>query len=294
MSNAKIQMTTAVNVNDIKGKLYIPPPDSHKGQNGKLLLIGGSKLFHAASLWSLKIASRIVDMVYYASVPENNQIVQQAKEEFRDGIVIHRQQIADYIREADCILIGPGLPREEGLQPGDDNTRELTRSLLTTYKDKRWVIDGGSLQVMEPEWIPKDAILTPHLREFSTLFGEPQKSNGSNHRTIHTEKLSALVQGKAKTYGCTILLKGAVDIICSPPECRIVRGGNSGMTKGGTGDVLAGLVAALYCKNDAFLSAIAGSFINKKAGDRLFEKVGYYFNSSDLVDGIPKVMKELI
>lgn len=66
------------------------------------------------------------------------------------------------------------------------------------------------------------------------------------------------------------------------------------MTKGGTGDVLAGLVASIYCKNDAFLSASAGSYINKKAGERLFEKVGYYFNASDLADEIPKVMKELI
>ena len=75
------------NPNDLK-KLYIPASSSHKGQNGKLLLIGGSKIFHAASLWSLKVASRIVDMVFYSSVPENNQIVQRAKQEFRDGIVV--------------------------------------------------------------------------------------------------------------------------------------------------------------------------------------------------------------
>ena len=73
---------------EILKKLYTPPSDSHKGQNGKLLLIGGSKIFHAASLWSLKVASRIVDMVFYSSVPENNQIVQKAKQEFRDGIVV--------------------------------------------------------------------------------------------------------------------------------------------------------------------------------------------------------------
>ena len=66
------------------------------------------------------------------------------------------------------------------------------------------------------------------------------------------------------------------------------------MTKGGTGDVLAGLVAALYCKNEAFLSACAGSYINKKAGENLFKRVGYYFNASDLADEIPRVMKELL
>ena len=90
------------------------------------------------------------------------------------------------------------------------------------------------------------------------------------------------------------IMKGKEDIVCSPTECVRIIGGNAGMTKGGTGDVLAGLVAALYCKNDAFLSACAGSYINKKAGEKLFEKVGYYFNSSDLADEIPKVMRHLI
>src|SRR5947209_19821753 len=92
-------------------QLYIPSPSSHKGENGKVLVIGGSHLFHAASLWALSIASKIVDMVFYSSVPENNEIVKQAKEEFRNGIVIRREHIDDYIQEADSILIGPGIPR---------------------------------------------------------------------------------------------------------------------------------------------------------------------------------------
>ena len=67
------------------------------------------------------------------------------------------------------------------------------------------------------------------------------------------------------------------------------------MTKGGTGDVLAGLVASLYCKNnDPFLVATCASYINKKAGESLFKKVGYYFNASDLADEIPKAMKEIL
>ena len=65
------------------------------------------------------------------------------------------------------------------------------------------------------------------------------------------------------------------------------------MTKGGTGDVLAGLTAGLYAKNEAFASACAASYINKKAGDSLFEKVGVNFNASDLANEIPKIMKEL-
>jgi len=261
-------------------KLYIPKSKSHKGQNGKLLIIAGSQLFHSASLWPLTVASRIVDMVFYSSVPINNEIVKEAKKEFRNGIVVPRNKISDYIEEADCVLIGPGMPRSEGQELGDDDTGELTTSLLKKYPRKKWVIDGGSLQTIDPKLIPQNAILTPHPKEFEILFKiKPQISN---------------IKNMAKKYNCVILLKGSTDLVCSPKECIEIKGGNAGMTKGGTGDVLAGLVASLYCKNDAFDSALWGSKVNKKAGDSLFKRVGYYFNASDLANEIPKVMNQLV
>lgn len=226
---------TEFDISDLQ-KLYSPPSDSHKGQNGKLLIIGGSQLFHAASLWSLEIASKIVDMVFYSSVPTNNAIVEKEKAAFRNGIVVPREKVEDYIEEADCILIGPGLPRKDGQEEGDDDTKMLTEGLLKKYPHKKWVIDGGSLQTIDPSLIPHNAILTPHQREFETLFG---KEN---------------VGDVAQKYNCIILLKGPIDMVCSPDECVQVSGGNAGMTKGGTGDVLAGLVAALACKNEPLMS----------------------------------------
>jgi len=261
-------------------KLYLPPSDSHKGQNGKLLLISGSKLFHSSSLWALKIASKIVDMVFYSSVEENNQLVMEEKKEFRDGIIVPRNKIENYIQEANCILIGPGLPRADGEESGDDNTKKLTEDLFEKYPKKKWVIDGGSLQVINPEIIPQNSIITPHSREFKQLFG--------------LEVSRESVEKMSQKYGIIIVTKGPTDFVCSPQKCVSVKGGNAGMTKGGTGDVLAGLIAALYCKNDdPFLVASIGSYINKKAGESLFEKAGYYFNSSDLVDEIPRTMKKL-
>jgi len=261
-------------------KLYKPTSDSHKSQNGKVMLIVGSKLFHAASIWPLTVASRIVDMVFYASTSGNNEIVQKMKEQFLNGIVVPREKIDDYIKESDVVLIGPGLPRENGQQEGDDNTKVLTESLLAKYKDKKWVIDGGSLQVIDPSVLPKASIVTPHKGEFLKLFG--------------IEANESTVPEMAKKHDIVILSKSEVDIVASSTQCVLVKGGNPGMTKGGTGDVLAGLVAALYAKNDAFLSAVAASYINKKAGESLVERVGLYFNASDLADEIPKVMKEFI
>lgn len=280
---------------EILKKLYIPLASSHKGQNGKLLIIAGSELFHAPLLWTLKVASRIVDMVFFSSTLENNAI---AKKEFRDGIVVKRDKIEDYIQEADCILIGPGLPRKEGQEVGDDDTKELTERLLKKYPHKKWVIDGGSLQTIDPSLIPQNAILTPHAREFEKLFESRimnQESRGDkNHNSLFMIH-DSIVGEMAKQYNCTILLKGEGDIVCDKEQCVKISGGNAGMTKGGTGDVLAGLAAALYCKNDdPFLAASAASYINKKAGESLFKKVGYYFNSSDLADEIPYTMKRLL
>lgn len=265
--------------NPVDFSLFQPSPHSHKGENGKLLIIAGSILFHAASLWPLKIASRIVDMVLYSSVPNNNDIVIKNKEEFRDGIVVPRNKLDSYIKEADCILIGPGLPRKDGMEEGDEDTKHLTERLLQMYPEKQWVVDGGSLQMIKPDILPQNAIVTPHTGEFERLFG-----------TAPTEES---VVHLAKLYNIIIVSKGETDLVASREKAYKIIGGNAGLTKGGTGDVLAGLIAALACKNEPLTAALFGSYINKKAGDALFKKMGYYYNASDLVDEIPLVLKEL-
>jgi NAD(P)H-hydrate epimerase len=282
---------------DLLKKLYVPSSDSHKGQNGKLLVIGGSGLFHAASLWALTIASRVVDMVFYASVKENNEIVHELKKAFRDGIVVPRVSLEDYIKEADCVLIGPGMMRakqdfekrtlslEEIILLEDEGEQSyfLTRYLLEKYPEKKWVIDAGALQMMDVTWLRQlggNVIITPHLGEFERVFAK-----------TGTEEA---VRDISNEYQCIVLCKGETDIICSPEMCVAVSGGNAGMTKGGTGDVLAGLIAALACKNDLWLAATAGSYFNKKAGESLFDRVGYYFNASDLAAEIPVVMKKML
>lgn len=270
---------TNFDIRELK-KLYLPKKESHKGQNGKLMIIGGSHLFHGASLWALKVASRIVDMVFYSSIPENIKLTETLKSQIYDFIAIPRNKIENYIEEADVILLGPGLPREEGREPGDESTRKLTNKLLSKYQHKKWVIDAGSITEMNKDILLQlngNALITPHKKEFEMLFGVKADENSAAKMV--------------KKYNCTILLKGQKDIICAPFGCTEIEGGNEGMTKGGTGDVLAGLTAALYCKNEAFLSAASASFINKKAGDELYKRVGPFFNASDLCDEIPGVMR---
>ena len=255
--------------------LYRPEKDSHKGQNGKLLVIGGSDLFHAASLWALETASRIVDMVFYASTPVNQEIVTKQKQKFQDGIVVPEGELDEYIKEADCVLIGPGMTRGK-------ETEKKVNSLLKKYPIKKWVVDGGAVQMMDKKLLTKTMIITPHIKEFKRLFSRYAKASRDK----------GVAQQMAKEYGCTIVLKGKEDIVCDDQECLVNQTGNEGMTKGGTGDVLAGLIAALYCKNKAIVAASAGIYINGLAGDRLYGMVGPYFNATELMLEIPKVMGE--
>jgi len=89
------------------------------------------------------------------------------------------------------------------------------------------------------------------------------------------------------------LLKGKVDRVCTVDQVISIEGGDPGMTKGGTGDVLAGLVAALACTNDLLTASVVGSIVNKRAGEVLAEKYGSFFNASMLITAVPEALWQL-
>ncbi len=277
--------------------INLPQPNSHKGDNGKLLIIGGSELFHAASSWSLEIASKFVDMVFYSSIPSNNQLIAKAKQNFWNGIVIPRTELENYIDEANCILIGPGMERvshsqtDPSLAPTkkewQDNTFKITNYLLKKHPHKKWVIDAGALQMLEPQLLNKNCIITPHEKELNILL-KKIKAPDLLGKEKNWLKIS---QALNQTH---IIAKGPVDTVVTNNQIYYIHGGNAGMTKGGTGDVLAGLVAGLYSTNSADKSCLWGSYLNKKAGDYLFETVGPFYNASDLVTAIPPTLWQII
>lgn len=297
---------TQPQINDFLQNLKLPSSNSHKGQNGKLLIIGGSQLFHSASRWSLDVASKFVDMVFYSSVIENNQLIQEAKQYFWNGIVVARQEVENYAREADCILIGPGMERQEKNSNFNDknpqhyldnppnnetwqnNTQKVVNYLLAKFPQKKWVVDAGALQMVDIKLLNKNCIITPHEQELLIIAQKAEFlkeiKNAINGKIENLNKLS-----KKLNYA-SILFKGQADIVVHRDKAFIINGGNAGMTKGGTGDVLAGLLAGLYSNNDILPSMIAASYINKAAGDHLFKKIGPFFNATNLVETIPEVL----
>lgn len=268
-------------------KLPLPQANSHKGQNGRVLIIGGSSLFHSASLWAAEVASHFCDMVHYSSTKENQEIFLSLKKKFQNGIIVPQEKLMEYVKEDNVILVGSGMVRE-----GEEAkyTRDLTKTLITDFPEKQFVFDAGALQTMDKEWLLKlktPAIITPHQKEFETLFGEPILD-------LPLEKKIDKVHLLAKKYNTTILLKAIVDIISDGKEVYLIEGGNAGLTKGGTGDILAGLTTALSTSSQPLISAISASVLLKKTGEKLFESKGYWYNISNIIETIPEVLKENI
>ncbi|MFN7991818.1 MAG: NAD(P)H-hydrate dehydratase [Candidatus Micrarchaeia archaeon] len=240
-------------------KLNTPLKGSRKGDNGRLLVIGGSRDYHGAPVFSLLAARRFVDLLYFLPA-ESDPFLLGAVKQIPEAIVVDRID-SPAIRKLDCVLFGIGLS-----DAGFD--LKSLRGL-----DARLVIDGDGLKRVKRD-IPAGAILTPHENEFRMLFGvEGDKAN---------------VREMAGRAGCVILKKGPVDIISDGERTIINKTHNQGMTKGGTGDVLSGLVAALACKNDPFVAAAEGARINGIAGDMLLKGYGFNFCASDLADMLPK------
>lgn len=274
-------------------QLSLPAKDSHKGENGKLMIIGGSKLFHGASLWALTVASRIVDMVYYSSVAENQKLAEYLERSLYSFILVPNGKEEEYIAETDAVLIGPGMVRGTaeytGTGESGQETAQKVKFLLNKFPQKQWIIDAGALQAIELSDLQQlnTPIITPHTGEFERLFEVSLKE------TSFEERIDIVAQ-EAKLRGIVIVLKGQIDIVASAQKVILNKNGNEGMTKGGTGDVLAGLIAALACKNDPFTAAAVGAFINGLAGDELYQKVGPLFNADDLAKKVPEVFWEEI
>jgi NAD(P)H-hydrate epimerase len=275
-------------IEDYLTQIVLPKQDSHKGQNGRVLVIGGSKLFHASAFWAASMASSLVDLVHFSSpAMENNDLMRvRAKEKFWDGIVVPWEDIDHYIEEDDVILIGPGMPRDEGLMEGEKPTAGIVNSLLTSYSAKKWVVDGGALQEVDVRLLNMNMIVTPNRREVEILGGKLD---------ILTDQPNTVSSSIAqKLNGVTVLAKGQVDTVSNGVETVEIPGGNAGMTKGGTGDVLAGLVAGLYALSPAFPAAVAASFVNKKAAETISSQKGTFFSASDLIHSVQNTLGSIL
>lgn len=247
---------------DILNRLTKPKLESHKGDNGRILVIAGSDKYHGALLLAIQAASRLVDVVYAHSVDRNLKLIDKLRSEISVFITIDDGELFSAIEKVDAIVIGPGLEESK-------NTKKILEKILKKYHNKKTVIDATAAWVVDPLLLHQNCIVTPHAVEFEHLFGCAPTSDN--------------VLKMAKYYQCIVVLKGKYDYVSDGKVVYENRTGNVGMTKGGTGDVLAGLIGGFVAKNDPLTSALAGVYLNGLAGDKLFEKFGTFYNAEDLV-----------
>ena len=260
---------------------------SRKGNNGIVLVIGGSYIYHGAPILSSLAALRCGTDLVYTSVPKINVtptraispnliVIPLVDQKLTLGAV--KKLVGALPRNLHSATIGMGLAIQE-----KNSLLHLVESLLN--RDVRLSLDASALI---PEVLPllanKNVVITPHTGEFRRLFGDAP-SDSKNERI-------QLVEKHALDNGITILLKGPTDIISNGNTTYLCQKNTPAMTVGGTGDVLSGLVAGLLSNNrNSLESAAAAAFICGLTGKQVQDKLGLHMTSMDLIDAIPSIMK---
>ena len=280
-------MTTILQSSIVRNFILPRKSLSRKGDNGKILVLGGSYLYHGAPILSSIAALRTGADLVYTCVPKINVM---AARSFSPNLIVvplvdvkltrgSVQKLLGIIpKELDSATIGMGL----GIQD-----QEAIKILIKSLLDRavRLSLDASCLvPEILPEIQDKKVVVTPHAGEFRRLFGDLPPEN-VKQRTI-------MVQKYAKEKGVTILLKGPTDIVSDGNQTYLNPKNIAAMTVGGTGDVLSGVVAAMLSKNkNPIQAASAAVFVNGKAGYLAQKKFGLHIVATDLLDFIPIVMK---
>ncbi len=253
--------------------------DSHKGDHGRVLVVGGGPYTGAPALSALAALRAGADLAEVA-VPDE---VAETVASYSPDLITHSlegrrlkprhvEKVAELAEEADVTVVGPGLGAA-------DETLRAVRELLPHLD--RAVIDADALREIDAVSDDAEVIATPHAGELARHVEVP---DGWRERRGVVEEFS-------DSYGVVTLLKGRYDVISDGETTRVSRTGNPGMTVGGTGDVLAGVCGSLAARLDVFDAACIGVFANGRAGDAVVEERSYGMTATDLVDAIPDALK---
>ncbi len=257
-------------------------PDAKKGDFGRLLVIGGSKMYTGApALAALAALYSGCDIAVIAAPKRAADICASISPNMitypLEGDILeerHIKEIESLIDKSDALIIGPGLGC-------DEKTKKAVLKILENTQ-KPTVIDADALKAItgEKEILKgKPFIITPNRGEFKILIGiELSKENARSY---------------AKEIDCVVLAKGPIDIITDGKKTQENNTGNPYMTVGGTGDVLAGVAGALLARGvELFDAASLAALITGRAGDITAAAFGESLTATDLIDSISQVLME--
>ena len=278
----------------VRAALTPRKPDGHKGDFGKILVVGGAVGYTGAPYLTASAAVRSGCGLVYLGVPESIWEIETVRCTSAmpfpladKGGRVHKRAlpaILERLRDCDVLALGPGLGRGE-------ETARLVRELLETT-EKPVVLDADGINALEGHIDSLDtrrgrvSVLTPHDGEFARLGGD--LSGGDR-----VEEARSF----ARSHGCILVRKGYRTVIASPEGNVLVNTtGNSGLAKGGSGDVLTGLIASLLAQGSAPVqAAAAGVWLHGRAGDLAAERLTpWCMTPEDVIGDLPGAFREAV
>lgn len=275
------------------GEFALLPPrrrDAHKGDAGRVMVIGGGPYTGAPAFSSMAAMRSGVDLAFVftpepaatpVSIYSPNIIVRPL-----EGDILTEEHVEDLVafsKQVDVMVIGPGLGSAK------ETLAAIQKIILGTHT--KMVIDADAIAACgaAPRILRgKSGVITPHAGEFKKLTGMTAPEDDS-------EKRAKLVKEASSKLGLTVLLKGAIDVISDGAYVKLNRTGNNAMTVGGTGDVLTGIVAGMLAQGATpFAAARLGAFTSGVAGDLAFEEKSYGLLATDVIDKIPIVLRRYL
>jgi NAD(P)H-hydrate epimerase len=262
--------------------------DAHKGDFGRILLLCGSRGYTGAAALAAMGALRSGAGLVYLAVPESIYAIEATK--LNEAIVLPLPdqdgklsidalpQILKLLPNMDAVLFGPGWGQSEG-------NFLIAKEILQTFEGAV-VVDADGINVIAKHMdIVRErkapTIFTPHPGEFARMGGD------------NTLDRQVAAESFARDFGCILLLKGHNTVITDGCRTYVNPTGNPGMAVGGSGDVLAGIIASLIGQGiDPLEAAACGAWLHGAAGDICAQEIGQYgMLPTDMVEALPRLMK---
>jgi NAD(P)H-hydrate epimerase len=254
----------------------------HKGENGKVLAIGGSEDYTGAIILASIAALRTGVDIVTVCAPEkvawtiNSYTPDIITRKFlgKELDITHCKEIITLSEKFDVILIGNGL----GIK------KDFVNKIIRTIKIPK-VIDADAIKVTNISLI-ENAILTPHIKEFEDLF----KNTFTNK--IYKKKKENITKIQKVMNNNVVLLKGKEDLIFNNEKIHKNKSGHDSMTVAGTGDILAGLCAGYLAQSkDLFETAKKAAYVNGKTGEYMYKKKGYSYVAGEMLEEMWRFVK---
>ena len=253
------------------GDLALRPRGARKGSNGRIAVVGGSRLYQGAPWIAALAAFRAGADLVYVYTP--NQMP------YPELIWRNVEDLMEWFErdKINVVVVGPGLAERKSV------TEQVIRYLKENDEVKA-VFDADSLKYLANLSVDLEgrAVLTPHLGEASALLGE-RLEDSLDVRIKAAERI-------AKKYNACVILKGKVDVVACEEKLVLNDAGTDLMTVGGTGDALAGVVGAFLARDEPWWAAKAGAYAVTRAGELCSESHGHS-SPTCIIETVPKLLE---